>query len=459
MEMIKKFFKLEERGTTIRTEVIGGLVTFLAMVYIVGVNPGMLSDGALWSPFLPGGVFVATALAAGGATILMGLFANYPIALASGMGINAIVAFTLIGNPGFGFGYGFSWQEALAVVLVSGIIFLVISLTPIRKWIINAVPHSLKKAIGAGIGFFIAFVGLQNAGIIVPNDATAVALGDFADPAVLLALFGIVLVVVLYSVRHKISKFALILAMIGTAVVGVVAGLLGVAGMPSFGAFDYSPLADFGETATGVWSGLGTIWSNPSLWIALFTLVYIDIFDTAGTLIAVSGPAGLLNEKGELENVDRAMLVDAVGTTFGAMVGTSTVTSYIESSAGIEAGARTGLSSVVVGLLFLATIALFPVFNIFINFSALTSMALVLVGVLMFVQIKDIDWADTPVIIGSFLTIIVMMLAYSIGTGIAFGFIFYVVSMMVQKRFKEVNPVMYVLAAAFVVYFTVSAIF
>ncbi len=458
MEKIKKFFKIDSRGTTIRTELIGGLVTFLAMVYIVGVNPAMLSDSVLASPFPAGGVFVATALAAGVATILMGVFANYPIALASGMGINAIVAYTLIGNPNFGFGYGFTWQEALAVVLVSGVIFLVISLTPIRKWIINAVPHSLKKAIGAGIGFFIAFVGLQNAGIIVPNNATAVALGDFSDPAVLLALFGIVLVVILYSVRHKISRFALILSMVGTAVVGVVAGLLGVAGMPAFDAFNYSILSEFGETATGVWSGIGTIWTNPNLWIALFTLVYIDIFDTAGTLIAVSGPAGLLNEKGELENVDRAMLVDAVGTTFGALVGTSTVTSYIESSAGIEAGARTGLSSVVVGLLFLATIALFPIFNIFINFSALTSMALVLVGVLMFVQIKDIDWKDTPIIIASFLIIIAMMLSYSIGTGIAFGFIFYVISMMVQKRFKEVNPVMYVLAATFVIYFAVNAI-
>lgn len=463
MEKVKKFFKLEERGTTVRTEVIGGLVTFLAMVYIVGVNPGMLSDSSLASPFPAGGVFVATALAAGVATILMGVFANYPIALASGMGINAIVAYTLIGNPNFGFGYGFTWQEALATVLVSGIIFLVISLTPIRKWIINAVPHSLKKAIGAGIGFFIAFVGLQNAGIIVPDSATAVALGDFSDPAVLLALFGIVLVVVLYSLRHKISRFALILSMLGTAVVGVLLGIifkdsLGAA-MPTFGAFNYSALSEFGETATGVWSGIGSIWSNPNLWIALFTLVYIDIFDTAGTLIAVSGPAGLLNDKGELENVDRAMLVDAVGTTFGALVGTSTVTSYIESSAGIEAGARTGLSSVVVGVLFLLTIALFPVFNIFINYSALTSMALVLVGVLMFAQIKDIDWSDTPALIAAFLIIIGMILTYSIGTGIAFGFIFYVVSMMSQKRFKEINPMMYALATAFVVYFAVSAIF
>lgn len=456
---MEKFFKFKERGTSFRIELIGGLVTFLAMVYILAANPAILADQGLASPFPAGGVFVATALAAGVATILMGLFANYPIALASGMGVNALVAYTLIGNPGLGFGYGFSWQEALAAVLISGVLFLIISLTPIRKWIINAVPGGLKKAIGAGIGFFIAFIGLQDAHIIVPNSATGVSLGDFSDPSVLLALFGIVLVVVLFSLRHKISKFALILAMVGTAIVGVVLGFVGVAGMPAFDAFDYSAFAEVPETMGGVWVGLKTVWSNPHLWIAIFTLLYIDIFDTAGTLIAVSGPAGLLNEKGELENVDRAMLVDAIGTTFGALVGTSTVTSYIESSAGIESGARTGFSSVVVGLLFLLSLALAPVFSIFINNFSLSAMALVLVGVLMFAQIKDIDWKDTPILISAFLTIIAMMLTYSIGTGIAFGFIFYVVSMLVQGRYKEVNPTMYVLSVAFVAYFAVNAIF
>lgn len=448
MEKIKKFFKLEERGTTIRTELIGGLVTFLAMVYIVGVNPNILSGGG----FPAGGVFFATALAAGVTTILMGLLANYPIALAPGMGVNAVVAFTLT------FSMGFSWQEALAVVFVSGILFLIISLTPIRTWIINAVPKSLKKAIGAAIGFFIAFIGLQNAGIIIGDANTLVRLGHFDDPSVLLALFGIVIVIVLYSLRNKISKFALIISMIVTAVVGIVLGLFGVSGMPAFDTFDYSLFSEIPETMGGVWVGIRTIWTNPQLAFAIFTLLYIDIFDTAGTLIAVAEPAGLLNEKGELENANKAMLVDAIGTTFGALVGTSTVTSYIESSAGIEYGARTGLSSVVVGLLFLVTIALFPIFNIFINYFALTSMALVLVGVLMFAQIKDIDWKDTPILLSAFVTIIMTMLTFKIGEGIAFGFIVYVLSMLVQKRQKEVSPMMFALSGVFVLYFVLYGI-
>ncbi len=448
MEKIKKFFKLEERGTTIRTELIGGLVTFLAMVYIVGVNPNILSGGG----FPAGGVFFATALAAGVTTILMGLLANYPIALAPGMGVNAVVAFTLT------FSMGFSWQEALAVVFVSGILFLIISLTPIRTWIINAVPKSLKKAIGAAIGFFIAFIGLQNAGIIIGDPNTLVRLGHFDDPSVLLALFGIVIVIVLYSLRNKISKFALIISMIVTAVVGIALGLFGVSGMPAFDTFDYSLFSEIPETMGGVWVGIRTIWTNPQLAFAIFTLLYIDIFDTAGTLIAVAEPAGLLNEKGELENANKAMLVDAIGTTFGALVGTSTVTSYIESSAGIEYGARTGLSSVVVGLLFLVTIALFPIFNIFINYFALTSMALVLVGVLMFAQIKDIDWKDTPILLSAFVTIIMTMLTFKIGEGIAFGFIVYVLSMLVQKRQKEVSPMMFALSGVFVLYFVLYGI-
>lgn len=460
MESVKKFFKLEERGTTVRQELIGGVVTFLAMAYILAVNPGILGDSLALgaSAFPAGGVFVATAIAAAVATLMMGIFANYPIALAPGMGINALVAYTIIAP----WGNGYTWQEALAAVFISGLIFLVISLTPLRKWIINAVPNSLKKAIGAGIGFFIAFIGLQNAGIIVPDSAVAVGLGDFSDPSVLLALFGIVVALGLFVMRNKMSKFALILSMAVTAVVGVavtyIFGLADVAGMPTFGKFDYSSLSEFKLTFFGFAEGLKTVFSHSDLWFVLFSLIYLDIFDTAGTLIAVSEPAGLLDEDGNLENVDRAMLSDAVGTTIGAMVGTSTVTSFVESSAGIEAGAKTGLSSVVVGILFLLSIVLFPIFNIFINSFALTSMALVLVGVLMFSQIKSIDFSDLPTLTSSFIIIAMMVLTYSIGKGIAFGFIVYVLTMMVQKRFKEVNPMMYGLAVAFVVYFVVETL-
>lgn len=456
VEKVKKFFKIEERGSSVRAELIGGLVTFLAMAYILAVNPAVL--GLLDIEGLPdgfafptGGVFVATALAAGLATILMGVYANYPIALAPGMGINALVAYTLVLSNGY------SWQEALAAVFLSGIIFLVISLTPIRTWIINAVPASLKKAIGAGIGFFIAFIGLKNAGIVVANSATAVSLGDFSNPSVLLALFGIFLALGLFVYKGKVSKFALILSMVITAIVGFVLGLLGVNGMPAFST-GYSNLSSFGDTFLGFADGLSSVFSKPDLWFVLFSLIYLDIFDTAGTLIAVSEPAGLLNEKGELEDVNKAMLTDAIGTTVGAMLGTSTVTSYIESSAGIESGAKTGLSSVVVGLLFLISIVAYPVFSIFITSSALTSMALVLVGILMFSQVRNINWDDTPTLAAAFITIIMMMLTYSIGNGIAFGFTAFVLMMLIQKRGKEVSPVLYVLALAFIVYFTVGAL-
>jgi adenine/guanine/hypoxanthine permease len=468
MERLKKFFKIEERGTTIRTELIGGLVTFLAMAYILAVNPSVLGGAGMPQ----GGVFIATAVAAAVATLMMGLFANYPIALAPGMGINALVAYTIVGV------LGYTWEEAIAAALIAGIIFLIITFTSLRKTIINSVPPSLKKAIGAGIGFFIAFIGLQNAGIIQSDafiattpdglpvmvdgwpilvTATSVQLGDFTDPAVLLALFGIVLAFSLFAVQHKISKFAFIISILTTAFVGVVLGLLGVENMPTFGG-GYADLSSTQETFFGFTRGLTSVFSHADLWFVIFSLLYLDIFDTAGTLISVAEPAGLLDENGEMKDIDRALMADAVGTVAGSIMGTSTVTSYIESSAGIESGARTGLSSVVVAVLFLASIVLYPVFSIFITSYAVTAMALVLVGVLMASQLKGIEWDDKPILTSTFVTIIMMVLTYSIGNGIAFGFIVYVLMMLVQGRGREVNTIMYVLAVSFLVYFTLNAV-
>jgi len=450
VERIKKFFKIEERGTTVRTELIGGLVTFLAMAYILAANPFILADTL--DPMPVGGVFVATAISAAIATIVMGLLANYPIALAPGMGINALVAYGVIGTMGY------SWEEAMAAVFISGIIFLVISLTSVRTQIIRAVPASLKKAIGAGIGFFIAFIGLKNAGIVVSNPATFVSLGDLSNPTVLLALFGIVLALVLYAVNHKINKFALIIAILITAIVGVSIGLIfKVDGMPAF-AGGYNDLSSFGETLFGFTKGLGTVFGKGDLWFVIFSLLFLDIFDTAGTLISVAEPAGLLDENGEMKDIDKALMSDAIGTVVGAVVGTSTVTSYIESSAGIESGARTGLSSVLVGVLFLVSIVAYPVFSIFITSAALTSMALVLVGVFMMSQLKGIAWDDKPSLAASFITILMMVLNYSIGNGIAFGFITYVLLMLVQRRHKEVTLTMYILSVAFIAYFVINAV-
>ena len=450
MEKIKKFFKIEERGTTVRTELIGGLVTFLAMVYILAANPFILGGARDAMPV--GGVFVATAVSAAVATLVMGLLANYPIALAPGMGINALVAYTVIGD------FGYSWKEAMAAVFISGIIFLIISLTSIRTKIINSVPSGLKKAIGAGIGFFIAFIGLKNVGIIVGHGDTLVTLGDLSNPTTLLALFGIALAFSLFAVKHKINKFTLIISILVTAVVGLILGeLFKVSGMPAF-AGGYKDLSSFGETFFGFAGGLSSVFAKGDLWFVIFSLLFLDIFDTAGTLISVAEPAGLLDENGEMKDIDKALFADAVGTVAGSLLGTSTVTSYIESSAGIESGAKTGLSSVFVAFLFAISIFAYPIFSIFITSPALTSMALVLVGVFMMSQLKTIEWDDKPTLAAAFIIMITMILTYSIGNGIALGFITYVLLMIVQRRHKEVTLMMYILSVAFILYFVLNAI-
>lgn len=461
MEKIKKFFKIEERGTTVRTEIIGGIVTFLAMAYILVVNPGMMADAGI--PI--GGAFVATAVGAAIATLVMGIYAKYPIALAPGMGVNAFFTYTVV------LGFGYTWQQALAASFIGGVIFLVISLTKFRTYLINAIPNGLKYAIGAGIGFFIAFIGLVGGGIIVsdafaiPIDSqnaivisnTLVKLGDFTDPSVLLALFGIVLVLVLYGLKNKVSNFALIIAILGTAAVGLVAGyLFGVSGMPQWGTFDYGQLGEISQTFGAFVKGFDGLFKWDLLFI-VFSFLFLDIFDTAGTFISVARPAGLMDENGQVVGVEKAFVADAVGTLISSTLGTSEITSYIESGAGIEAGARTGLSSVVVGGLFLLSLVAFPLFSIFTH-PSVTAMALVLVGVFMMEQLRHIDWDDKAILVSAFITILTTILTYSIGDGIAFGILSYVLVMLAQGRRKELNVLLYILSLAFVVYFAASAI-
>ena len=454
MEWIKTYFKLEERGTSISVEILGGITTFLAMAYILPVNSFMLNAAGV--PL--GGVFFATAVAAATATMVMGFFANLPIALAPGMGLNAFFTFTLVL-----FGYGLSWQAALSAVLVSGFLFFLISVSGLRKIIINSIPQGLKFAVGAGIGFFIAFIGLKNAGIIVADSATFVALGDLGHPAVMLAIFGIMLVSVLYSMGNR---FALIISIFGTAFLGVILGLLGVDLMPAYsndGIFTISALFEgAGQTFGAAFTGFGELFSNPQVFTIIFTLLFVDFFDTAGTLMAVGNQAGLINEDGELIGSAQALISDSIGTMTGAIFGTSNVTSYIESTTGIEQGARTGLSSVVVGILFLLSLFIYPVLSI-INgvydpaldmfFSPVTSMALVLVGTLMVGQLKEIDWSDKAIVIPAFLTIIFMMLTFSIAMGIAIGFIFYPIVKIAEGKWREVNKVMYSLGILFLITF------
>lgn len=455
MDSIKKFFKFEERKTNFRKESIGGVVTFLAMSYILVVNPGIASG--LWSgnagiPY--GGVFFATVIGAFLATMIMALLANLPVALAPGMGVNAFFVGVIIGQ------YGYTWQEALALSFIGGLAFLLISLTPLRKTLIEAIPKDLKAAIGVGIGFFIALVGLRLSGVFVWDTAgNQLSLGDLKNPSVLLGLFSVIVIFVIHSLKHGISKFSFIISIVVTALVGLILGLFGVNGMPTFGAFNYDAFADIKDVAfVGVIQGFGSVFGKPiftSLFL-IFALLFVDIFDTAGTLVAVGKGAKLEDEKGNIPNLDKALFADAVGTLVSSSLGTPEITSYVESSTGVEAGARTGFSSIVVALLFLISLVLFPVFNVF-SHSSVTVGALVLVGVLMAQQLKEIDWSNMTSAITSFIVIAAMIFTSSIADGIAFGFIVYTLIKLVRGEIKEVHPIIYGSSILFIVYFALTA--
>ena len=446
LKKLDSFFGISARQSSFRLEILGGITTFLTMAYILFVNPsimgGLVPDGnggtiQLVAGLDLGAVFLATALAAGLTTLLMGLYAKLPVALAPGMGLNAFFSFTLV------VGMGFSWQQALAAVLVSGVLYLIIALTGLRKFIVQSIPSSLKHAIGAGIGFFIAFIGLTNAGIIVQGAGTPLALGDLSTPSTLLALFGIVLTLVLLAFKVKAAVF---FGIVGTAVAGLIAGFLGVQGMPFFvslvsSAPSLEPTfgAAFGEVIPLITSVTG--------WTAIFAFLFVDFFDTAGTLMAVTSHMPFATEK----DLERANHVDAIGTVAGSILGTSTTTSYIESLSGVGAGARTGLASVVTGLLFLLSIFFSPLLTLVT--SSVTSAALIIVGTMMVVSLSKVVWEDWAIGVSAFITILMMILTYSISDGIGFGFLTYIIAMVASKRFKEVNWIMYLVAVLFLLHY------
>lgn len=438
MNSLNKFFKLEEKHTSVKTEMLAGLTTFLAMAYILGVNPAILGDAGMDIP----AVFMATALSAAVASILMGLIANYPVALASGMGVNALFAYTVCGQMGM------SWQAALAAVFISGLIFVVISVTGIRKMIIDAIPVQLKLAIGAGIGFFIAFVGFKNAGIIVANPSTFVGLGNFTDPTVLLAVVGLLITIGLVVKRVPAAVFV---SMVITAVIGIICGAFGIDGMPSL---PESWAMNFDMSTVGAFtSGFGELFANPmNAIVIIFSFLFVDFFDTAGTLVAIGNEIGLVNSKGELEGAEQALLADSIGTVFGAVLGTSTVTSFVESTSGVGVGGRTGLTAVTAGVLFALSVFISPILLSAIT-NAVTAPALIIVGVMMAQQLKGIEWDNMIYAVSAFVTVIAMVLTYSISNGIAFGFIAYAVSMIAARKTKEVHITVWVLLVIFVLYF------
>lgn len=434
---LDRYFGLTERGTDVRTEAVAGLTTFLAMAYIVVVNPGILSATGMDA----GAVFVATCLAAAVGTAIMGLWAKLPIAQAPGMGLNAFFAFSVV------LGLGVPWETALAATFVSGAVFFLLAITGVREAIINAIPMPLKMAVAAGIGLFIAFIGLQNAGIVVANEAVLVGLGDLSSGSTLLAAFGVI-ATAFFVVRNV--KGGIFYGIVLTAIVGMITGLVplptGVVGaVPSLAPTFGEALANIPELLT------------PDLLVVVFTMLFVDFFDTAGTLIGVTNQAGLLTEDGELPSGNRALVSDAIATMTGAVAGTSTTTSYIESSAGVGAGGRTGLTAVTTSGLFLLTLFFAPLLSVVTDAPAVTAPALIIVGVMMASSLGDVPWDDMVFAIPAFVTIVAMPLTYSIATGIALGLVLYPLFMVFKGRAADVHPIMYGLFAVFVAYFVWAA--
>ena len=440
--MLERLFHLRENGVTVRGELLAGATTFAAMAYILAVNPAILGKAGME----PGAVLTATALAAAFTTLAMGLASNYPLALAPGMGLNAFFAFTMCLKGGL------SWPQALGLVFWEGVVFLALSVGGARRRIVDAIPPGLKIAIGCGIGLFIAFIGLKNGGVIVADPATFVGLGDFRRPAVWLALLGIVLTAVLVGrrVRGAIVLAVLALALAGLFVPALPADLPlgprvtnlppGVFGLPKSLAPTFLRL-DFGYLFTHAVEALPL----------LLTLLVVDLFDNLGTLLAVTRRAGFTDAGGHLPRLGRALLADAGAAMFGALLGTSTTTSYIESAAGVEAGGRTGLTSAAVAALFLLAMFFTPL--ILAIPAAATAPALVIVGIFMLQGVREIDWQDFPTAVSAGLTILTMPLTFSISEGIAVGFLVHALLMLGLGRGREVSWLGYVLAAVFALHF------
>ncbi|KGX84584.1 NCS2 family permease [Pontibacillus litoralis] len=443
---MRNYFNFDELGTNYRTEFMAGLTTFLAMAYILFVNPNTLAlvgieelpDGV--TRMDQGAVFTATAIAAAIGSIIMGVFAKYPIGLAPGMGLNAFFAYTVVLTQGI------NWDEALAGVLVSGLIFIVLTATGMREKIINAIPANLKYAVGAGIGLFIAFIGLQNAGIIASNEATMVQLGDLSTSTTLLAIFGVFISVVLLALGFKGGIF---FGMIITSFVGILTGLIpNPFGVDGGGLVSAPP--SVAPTFGAAIENLPSVLMSGEMWIVILTFLFVDFFDTAGTLVAVATQAGLMKDN-KLPRAGRALFADSAATVAGAVVGTSTTTSFVESTAGVGAGGRSGFTAVVTGSFFLLALFFSPLLMVVTQ--EVTAPALIIVGVLMASALKNIEWDQFEIAVPAFLTVLMMPLTYSIATGISIGFIFYPITMVLKGRVKEIHPVMYVLFFVFLGYF------
>ncbi|WP_311525702.1 NCS2 family permease [uncultured Parvimonas sp.] len=431
---LEKFFKLKENKTSVRTEILAGITTFMTMAYILVVNPTILSEAGMDK----GAVFTTTAIASFIGTVIMGLCANYPFALAPGMGLNAYFAYTIV------IGRGYSWQFALTAVLLEGIIFLVLTFTKVREMIVNSMPYSLKQAVSAGIGIFIAFLGLYQAGLVKQGKGIPLDLGVITSATSLITIFGI-----LFTILLLVKKVpgAILFGMLATTVVSIICGVSelpkAVVGTPSsiapiFMKFDFSKII------------------STEMFVALFAFLFVDLFDTVGTLVGVASKADMLDKDGNLPRARQALFADSIGTTVGAILGTSTVTTFVESASGVAEGGRTGLTAIVTACLFLLALIFQPIFAVIPTYA--TSSALIVVGLFMITGIKKINFEDYTEALPAFLTIIMMPLSYSIANGIVFGIVSYAILKLVSGRAKEASPVVYILALLFILKFVAESV-
>ena len=427
MSTLKKLFGYDSKTTNLRTEILAGITTFLTMSYILAVNPGMFS---LLDGMPAGAVFTATALASIVGCLVMAFWGKLPFGLAPGMGLNAFFVFSVC------LGMGYSWQFALTAVFIEGLLFILMTITNIREAIVNAIPQNLRFAIGAGIGLFIAFIGLQNAGIIVDNDATLVSLGEICEGPALLAIIGLVITGVLYA---KNVRGAMLIGILATTLIGIPMGITEFKGVVS------TPESIAPIFCQFEWKNIFTL----DMLVVVFTFLFIDMFDTMGTLIGVCTKADMVDkETGRIPRLKEAFMADAIATTIGAMFGTSTTTTYVESASGVAQGGRSGLTAFVIGCCFIVTLFFSPLFLSIP--AAATAPVLILVGLLMIEPITKIDLADFSESIPAFACIIMMPLAYSISDGILTGMILYVVLNVLCGKFKKITPVMYILATLFI---------
>ncbi len=449
---MEKLFKLKENGTTVRTEVVAGITTFLAMAYILAVNPKILSDAGMPND----AVFAATVISAAFATMIMAFFANYPVVLASGMGLNAYFAVSVVPKLA-GQGIKDPWKIALTAILFEGVIFIILSLFKFRETLVNKVPKNLKLGISAGIGLFVAIVGLKGANITVDDPSNLVALGDVGSPQVVLALLGLIIIAALW---HFKVKGAILIGIVATWLFGIIAQLTGwyqvdpansvFSVIPDFSSYSvFAPVQSMAAT-TFFQFDFGYVASNAvNFAVIVFAFLFVDLFDTVGTLIGVAQEGGLLDKNGELPKVGRALMADAVGTIGGAMLGTSTVTSYVESTTGVAEGGRTGLTALTSAVLFLLALPLYPLFLAIPSFA--TTPALIFVGLLMLKSVTKMDFeSDIADTVGGILAVIMMPFTYSIANGIMFGIIAWVILKVLTGKIRDIHPVMWISFVLFV---------